>query len=44
MSEWWARAAIGGSRTLNQAEMRQMAEERIKDANALLKSMRCEFA
>ena len=29
---------------MNQAELRQMAEERIKDSKALLKSKRCEFA
>jgi hypothetical protein len=35
---------IGGSRSVNQAELRQMAEERIKDAKALLKGKRWEFA
>jgi HEPN domain len=44
MSGWWAISAIGGSGTLNQAELRQMAEERIKDAKAFLKSKRWEFA
>jgi hypothetical protein len=33
-----------GGATVNQAELRQMAEERIRDAQALLDGRRREFA